>query len=71
MADNCSDATPDIARQLGAEVFETVGNTHKKAGALNQALADLLPELGDNDLVMVMDADTTLDDGFLRAPYAG
>ncbi len=30
-------------------------------------LADLLPGQGDNDLVMVMDADTTLDAGFLEA----
>ena len=44
-----------------------MGNTQKKAGALNQALAELLPTQGDNDLVMVMDADTTLDAGFLEA----
>ena len=67
VADNCTDATAQIARDLGVEVIETVGNTHKKAGALNQALADLLPSLGDNDVVMVMDADTTLDAGFLEA----
>lgn len=66
VADNCTDATPRIARDLGVEVFETVNNRHKKAGALNQALADLLPGQGDNDLVMVMDADTTLDQGFLE-----
>ncbi len=28
-------------------------------------LADLLPTLGDNDVVMVMDADTALDQGFI------
>jgi cellulose synthase/poly-beta-1,6-N-acetylglucosamine synthase-like glycosyltransferase len=67
VADNCTDATPGIARRAGVEVFETSGNTKKKAGALNQALTALLPTLGDNDLVMVMDADTTLDDGFLAA----
>jgi cellulose synthase/poly-beta-1,6-N-acetylglucosamine synthase-like glycosyltransferase len=49
------------------EVIESVGNTHKKAGALNQVLAGLLPGLGDNDVVMIMDADTVLDDGFLAA----
>jgi biofilm PGA synthesis N-glycosyltransferase PgaC len=37
VADNCSDDTVAIARAAGAEVFETVGNTAKKAGALNQA----------------------------------
>ncbi|WP_435770832.1 glycosyltransferase family 2 protein [Nocardioides sp. SYSU DS0651] len=65
VADNCTDRTTEIARSMGVEVFETVGNTRKKAGALNQALAGLLPQQGENDLVMVMDADTELDDGFL------
>ena len=44
-----------------------MNNTQKKAGALNQVLKRLLPRLGDNDVVMVMDADTRLDDGFLAA----
>lgn len=67
VADNCTDLTVAIARMAGVEVVESVDNTHKKAGALNQALKNLLPEQGDNDLVMVMDADTTLDAGFLDA----
>ncbi len=67
VADNCTDATIEISRAAGVEVVESIGNTHKKAGALNQALARLLPGQGDNDVVMVMDADTTLDDGFLEA----
>jgi len=67
VADNCSDATEDIAAAMGVEVFPTVGNTRKKAGALNQALREVLPRQGENDLVMVMDADTVLDDGFLEA----
>ncbi|QYJ05088.1 glycosyltransferase family 2 protein [Nocardioides panacisoli] len=65
VADNCTDGTVGIAREAGVEVFETVGNTHKKAGALNQALEQMLPGQGDNDLLMVMDADTVLDAGFL------
>lgn len=65
VADNCTDQTAEVARSLGADVFETVGNTHKKGGALNQALADLLPQLGDNDTVMVMDADSQIGDDFL------
>jgi cellulose synthase/poly-beta-1,6-N-acetylglucosamine synthase-like glycosyltransferase len=65
VADNCTDATADVARAAGVEVLETVYNGQKKAGALNQALKRLLPGQGDNDLVMVMDADTLLDDGFL------
>lgn len=38
-----------------------------KAGALNQVLSGLLDDLGDNDCVMVVDADTVLDPGFLAA----
>lgn len=65
VADNCTDRTVDVARAHGADVYETVGNTHKKGGALNQALRDLLPTLGDNDTVMVMDADSQIGAGFL------
>jgi poly-beta-1,6-N-acetyl-D-glucosamine synthase len=67
VADNCTDRTVDIARAHGAEVFETVRNTHKKGGALNQALRHLLPGQGENDVVMVMDADTMLDQGFIAS----
>ncbi|UVJ40506.1 glycosyltransferase [Arthrobacter sp. CJ23] len=67
VADNCTDSTVALAHQAGVEVFESAGNTKKKAGALNQALTWLLPGQGDNDVVMVMDADTRLDDGFLEA----
>lgn len=70
VADNCTDATVAVARQHGVEVVESQGNTGKKAGALNQALDYLLPGQGDNDIVMVMDADTSLDDGFLAAAVA-
>jgi cellulose synthase/poly-beta-1,6-N-acetylglucosamine synthase-like glycosyltransferase len=67
VADNCTDRTEEIARELGATVFRTEGNTDKKAGALNQALAALDPVLSDDDLVLVMDADSLLDPGFLEA----
>jgi cellulose synthase/poly-beta-1,6-N-acetylglucosamine synthase-like glycosyltransferase len=67
VADNCTDETADIARRLGVEVFVTVGNTAKKAGALNQALGRLLPTLADDDRVLVMDADSALDERFLEA----
>jgi len=66
VADNCTDGTVRLAREAGVDVFETVDNTHKKAGGLNQALAQVLPGQGDNDCVMIMDADTTLDAGFLE-----
>ncbi|SEN52149.1 Glycosyltransferase, catalytic subunit of cellulose synthase and poly-beta-1,6-N-acetylglucosamine synthase [Nonomuraea pusilla] len=67
IADNCTDATAAIARSLGAEVFETSGNAHKKAGALNQVLDRLLGFLGPFDVVLVLDADSALDPGFVQA----
>jgi cellulose synthase/poly-beta-1,6-N-acetylglucosamine synthase-like glycosyltransferase len=65
VADNCSDDTAGIAADAGAEVFVTVANRAKKAGALNQALAQVLPTLRPNDAVLVMDADSTLTAEFL------
>jgi cellulose synthase/poly-beta-1,6-N-acetylglucosamine synthase-like glycosyltransferase len=66
VTDNCSDRTAEVARRWGAEVYETTGNTHKKAGALNQALGDILPDLRDKDAVLVMDADSFLDEKFVE-----
>lgn len=65
VADNCTDDTPELAGAAGVEVFETVNNKHKKARGLNQALSKLLPTLGENDVVMVVDADMVLDQGYL------
>lgn len=67
VADNCSDRTEEVAIAAGADVFRSVNNTHKKAGALNQVLSGLLPTLGPNDTVMIMDADTVLRQGFLAS----
>lgn len=66
VADNCTDETVNIARSFGVEVYETVDNNKQKGGALNQVLRVLLPGLGNNDIVMVMDADTSLDAGFIE-----
>ncbi|MDQ1084724.1 MULTISPECIES: glycosyltransferase family 2 protein [Microbacterium] len=66
IADNCTDRTVEIARAHGAEVFITTGNTHKKAGALNQFLAEALLHLREDDLVLVQDADSALDPDFLE-----
>ncbi len=65
IADNCVDDTVSLAQQGGAEVFETQGNTNKKAGALNQWLDANLSGLPDESLVMVMDADSSLDSAFV------
>jgi biofilm PGA synthesis N-glycosyltransferase PgaC len=67
VADNCTDNTVEVAKSFGVEVFLSVDNDKKKAGALNQVLATILPDLGENDTVMIMDADTVLRQGFLSA----
>lgn len=64
-ADNCSDGTATVAEAAGAEVIATVANEHKKAGALNQVMAQVLPDLDDDDAVLVMDADSFLAPTFL------
>jgi biofilm PGA synthesis N-glycosyltransferase PgaC len=57
-ADNCTDRTAEMARAVpGVTVFETVNNKAKKPGALNQASRRYAT---DADLVVCMDADTTL-----------
>lgn len=65
VADNCTDATAALARSAGAEVVETVGNKHKKAGALNFALRSVLPGLQRGDVVLSMDADSQLMPDFI------
>ena len=65
VADNCTDSTSSIAIEMGYQVFETVGNTERKAGALNQALASILPAMGRHDVILVMDADSQINDDFL------
>jgi poly-beta-1,6-N-acetyl-D-glucosamine synthase len=66
VCDNCTDATEHKAARAGARTFRTYRNTGKKAGALNQALSRLLPTLNDDDLVLVMDADSQLNEGWLE-----
>ena len=73
IADNCTDRTAEVARAAGCQVWVTSGNTHKKAGALNQVLERLLPEgsgmLAD-DAVLVMDADTVIEPQFIERTLA-
>src|SRR5579863_7961207 len=65
---NCreDDATAAIAAGLGAEVIELHGITGRKAGALNAALDIVLPQLDADDLVVCMDADTTIHPDLLK-----
>jgi biofilm PGA synthesis N-glycosyltransferase PgaC len=66
IADNCTDDTEAIAVRLGVQVLRTKDNAYKKAGGLNQALDALLPDMDDDELVLVMDADSLLDPTFLE-----
>ncbi|MET7746165.1 glycosyltransferase family 2 protein [Streptomyces sp. NPDC005385] len=68
VANNCTDdgATREAARDAGAWVLDLHGIEGKKAGALNEALEQLLPTLGDDDLVLIQDADTVLTPGFVE-----
>lgn len=66
VSDNSSDRTPAIPAEFGHECFETVENEHKKGGALNQVLAKILPDTDASDVVLVMDADTSLGPRFIE-----
>jgi cellulose synthase/poly-beta-1,6-N-acetylglucosamine synthase-like glycosyltransferase len=70
VADNCTDATEPISLAAGAEVVRTVGNTDKKAGALNFVLAEVLPEAGPEDMFLVQDADSQLSPDFVERSAA-
>lgn len=70
MCDNCTDGTAGVAERRGWEVWSSDGNLHKKAGALNQAWERLEPALLDTDFLMVMDADSHLDERFVEAALA-
>jgi cellulose synthase/poly-beta-1,6-N-acetylglucosamine synthase-like glycosyltransferase len=65
--DNCTDATAEVAASLDVDVWTTTGNAAKKAGALNQVLTALLPELDDDDLILIQDADSALDPAFIES----
>lgn len=66
VCDNCTDDTAQIAEALGVNVMVTTLNTARKAGALNQALALVLPTLSADELLLTMDADSSLSPGWLE-----
>ena len=71
IADNCTDGTAAVAGATeGAIVVETRDNRHKKAGALNQVLEQVLPAMDAADAILVMDADSVLDPEFVEAALA-
>ena len=57
-ANNCTDDTAAVARAAGVDVISLPSCPGKKAGAINHALAELLPGLADKDRIFVQDADT-------------
>jgi cellulose synthase/poly-beta-1,6-N-acetylglucosamine synthase-like glycosyltransferase len=65
VADNCSDRTADIARELGAVVLERNDPTRRGKGfALDHGVRFLRED--PPDVVMVIDADCCIDDGFIK-----
>jgi cellulose synthase/poly-beta-1,6-N-acetylglucosamine synthase-like glycosyltransferase len=66
VCDNCMDGTAELSMLNGASIFETVGNTAKKAGALNQVLQLALPQLDHDDLILLMDADSRLSRHWIK-----
>lgn len=63
VADNCTDSTITVA---DADVYKTVNNAGRKAGALNQALAEYLPSMDPDDHLLIQDADTVLSPTFVH-----
>ncbi len=65
IADNCTDRTIEIARSLGASVWDRQDYAHRGKG---QALAWALQtiDLSQTDAVVIVDADTTVDPDYLR-----
>jgi cellulose synthase/poly-beta-1,6-N-acetylglucosamine synthase-like glycosyltransferase len=68
VTNNCTDnmATAIAARDAGAAVLDLRNVKGKKAGALNIGLDEVLPDLDDQDLILVQDADTVLNPSFVE-----
>jgi len=71
VADHCADDTAAVARRAGAHCFERTGGPRGGKGAALGWLFERLWETGiPYDAVVVFDADTQVDAGFLRAMAA-
>ena len=67
IADNCTDATAEIAKKAGAIVYKRFDEEHKTKGhALNWFLKQKIEENADYDALCVFDADNIVDKEFLR-----
>jgi cellulose synthase/poly-beta-1,6-N-acetylglucosamine synthase-like glycosyltransferase len=68
VADNCTDGTAAVARAEGAEVHERHAPADGGKGpALTWLLEQLTERDGEYDAVVIIDADTAMDQGYLRA----
>ena len=66
IADNCTDATAEVARNAGAIVLERFDSAHKTKGyALQWFLKQKIKENADYDAFCVFDADNIVDKNFL------
>lgn len=66
VADNCADATAEVARQHGANVLERADENRRGKGYALDYVFSHLAERGFDGL-MVVDADTSVSSNFLRA----
>ena len=67
IADNCSDATAEIAKEAGAIVYKRFDEVNKTKGfALNWFLQQKIEENADYDALCVFDADNIVDKNFIK-----
>jgi cellulose synthase/poly-beta-1,6-N-acetylglucosamine synthase-like glycosyltransferase len=67
VADHCTDDTVAIARAAGVTVHEHVGVGRGKGTALQWAIERILADTDPPDVVVIVDADTIVAPGMLRA----
>ncbi len=68
IADNCTDRTARVARDLGAIVYERYDEKHKtKGAALDWFLQQKIKEDAPYDAICVFDADNIVDKNFITA----
>ena len=67
IADNCTDATAKVAKEMGAIVYERFDEKHKTKGyALQWFLQQKIDEDAPYDAFCIFDADNIVDDQFLK-----
>ena len=67
IADNCTDATAEIAKEAGAKVLKRFDEANKtKDHALNWFIKQKIEENADYDAMCVFDADNIVDKNFLK-----